>query len=82
VRINNNARGLRVGDRVTTDFVHGEEHVVRIITNIVESDAHSSGLVVSVSDGGRCPTCGRPHGKVVNGVDGGWFIPEETGEDG
>jgi hypothetical protein len=68
---------LKVGDRVTTDFIEGEEAIVRRVTFIKESVTCQGGLLVCVDGGEPCGCCGRSGTEIKGvsgfGIDSSWF---------
>lgn len=65
----------RVGQRVVTDFDQKHRDVVRRITSVQRDGAFGSGWRINMNDGGRCPTCDRPHAHWIRNVDGDWARP-------
>lgn len=65
---------FRVGDKVTTDFIRGEESVVRTVTRVLRAPYPQceSGWRVVVASTPPCPTCGQPRAQVGL-VDSNWF---------
>lgn len=80
---NGNAAALKVGMKVTSDFVHGEEDIVRTLLTI-EPQRFGCGFKAS-ADGGEqpttCSTCGHTpkQGTPIHPIDGTWFVPAEGG---
>lgn len=69
---------IKVGDKVTTDFTSGEETVVHTVIKIEETETTGSGYRVWTSVE-KCSTCGKPHGKPLNGYDAAWVKPIKEG---
>jgi len=77
-RLNKNVSQLKVGDKVTSDFIRHEPKIVRTILQIEKDSKCGSGFRIWVVNGESCSCCHRPFGTdIPNGVDGSWFIPME-----
>jgi hypothetical protein len=81
MRINRNAKELKAGDKITTDFFSGEEKVVRTIIWIKDNPKMGSGREVFFDSGGFCPYCSKPLGTslekyplIYDGIDASWAI--------
>jgi len=64
---------FKVGDRVTTAVYRSERNVVRTVTAVVRNDGYVSGWSVSADDGGPCPECGRPRGRILIAIGADLF---------
>lgn len=72
---NRNPELLVVGNLVRTNFVRGEEEIIRVVTTMWKDSTFPSGVCVSVSGGLPCPSCGHFKGTPISDVDGSFFIP-------
>lgn len=64
---------LKVGDKVTSDYWHDENDVIRKITAVYKDSNFTGGLAASADCGGICPCCKRPLGKEISYVNISWF---------
>jgi hypothetical protein len=83
MRLNNDVGKMKVGDLVVSDYCWSDKNVIRKITRIckVAKGETGSNYRASADDGGVCPTCKRPLGKAIEGVDAAWFIPVKSKEE-
>ncbi len=59
---------FKLGDKVRTAFIPGEEYIVRKVVGITK---YSETMTYISADGGApCPTCHRPAGKALSVVSG------------
>lgn len=62
--------GLKVGDKITSDFHHGEGNVVHTIIRLLPGETGSRYRVWTSVE--NCPNCGKPFGRPLNGYDAAW----------
>jgi hypothetical protein len=78
--LNKHPELLRVGMKVTTKYIKGQENQYREVLEIKRSHDCSSGYLVLVTSVGQsmsesiCPHCGRGY-EHMPWLDGGWIIP-------
>ena len=63
---------FRVGDKVTTDFQRGQEHIVRTVTEVIGHATCQSGWLVSANAGEPCDKCARGY-DTIGRIDSDWF---------
>ncbi len=68
---------LKVGQKVTTDFIEKDKDVIRTITNIEKNSGYGSGYVASADSGEACECCDRKFSQEILSMDACWFIPIE-----
>ena len=74
-RINRKCDELVVGMKVTTDYIPGEEQIIRTLTMIRPDTKCGSGLR-AIADEGDGGTLVDGYG-VFGGIDASWMIPFE-----
>jgi hypothetical protein len=76
--LNPHPEKLKVGMKVTTDYIPEESKIVRTILRIIPYKDCSSGLLVKADGGKKCPCCEKYEGTLINsklGIDASWFLP-------
>lgn len=82
-RKNPDVASLHVGMKVTTDFIPGEEDIVRTLTSLKPTGKAFGSGYCATADGGEerppCPYCQRPHetGTPIGPIDAAFFLPAE-----
>ena len=74
------ALSIAVGDKVTTEFIYEDRHVIRTVTRVEHGATTGSTVRIWAGNGGLCDCCGRPLSRAIEGVDGAWFIPVNSSE--
>lgn len=81
MKLNHDPSELKVGDRVTSDFLNVDIHLIRRITWIEKDETTGSGYRASVDGGEPCQCCGKVPGVSIIRVDAAWFRPVRSVSD-
>lgn len=75
IRQNREPESLKVGDRVTTDYLYSAPEAVRTIVEVGSDPTFQDGRYVVLSASEPCPSCGHVRAGQTPRIAAAWAIP-------